>query len=91
LLKGCSPPKIRSVKKDAESEAGGFFAKTFGKAILQISEALADKAAASRIVNRAKIAVKTREQSEKLGVTNFKAIDFRNGVPLLEAISHESD
>jgi hypothetical protein len=76
---------------DAASEAGGFFAKTFGNAIEHFSQALADKAAAYRIVNRPKIALKTQERLEKLGVTNFKAIDFRNGVPLLEGISDESD
>lgn len=43
------------------------------------------------MVNRAKIVAKTRARLKKLGVTNFKAIDFRNGVPLLEGISDESD
>lgn len=76
---------------DAASEAGGFFAKTFGGAIEHYSQALADRAAAYRIVNRAKVAIKTQQRLKKLGVTNFKAIDFRNGVPLLEGISDESD
>ena len=76
---------------DAASEAGGFFAKTFGNAIEHFSQAIADKAAAYRIVNRVKIALKTQERLAKLGVTDFKAIDFRNGVPLLEGISDEPD
>jgi Fe-S oxidoreductase len=76
---------------DAASEAGGFFAKTFGEAIEHVSQALADKAAGYRIVNRAKVAKKTEERLEKLGVTvtNAKLIDYRNGIPLLEAISDE--
>jgi hypothetical protein len=37
---------------DAASEAGGFLARTFGEAIEHMSQALADKAAAYRIVNR---------------------------------------
>ncbi|MER8382096.1 DUF4393 domain-containing protein [Mesorhizobium sp. M1340] len=76
---------------DAASEAGGFFAKTFGKAIDHISEAMADKAAAYRVMNRANVVAKTQARLKQLGVSNFKAIDFRNGVPLLEGISDESD
>jgi hypothetical protein len=51
---------------------------------------LPDKAAAYRIMNRARVAIKTQKYLEEIGVTQVKAIDFRNGVPLLEAISDES-
>jgi hypothetical protein len=83
--------KLGQKSVDVVSGAGGFLARIFGPAIAQLSEALADKAAAYRVVNRAKVVGKTREQLKKLGVTDFKAIDPRNGLPLLEAISDEPD
>jgi hypothetical protein len=83
--------KLGQKSLDIASEAGGFFARTFGKAIEHIGAAVADKAAAYRVMNRAMVVAKTRKKLEKLGVTNMKAIDFRNGVPLLEGISDETD
>lgn len=76
---------------DVASEAGGFFAKTFGQAIAHVAEAFADKAAAYRVRNRASVVAKTRTHLERLGVEDFKAIDFRNGIPLLEGISEEPE
>jgi hypothetical protein len=76
---------------EAASDAGGWLAKTFGKAFDHMSEAFADKAAAYRVRNRATVVAKTRAHLEKLGVTDFKAIDFRSGIPLLESISDEPE
>nr|WIE92043.1 hypothetical protein P9270_002205 [Mesorhizobium sp. WSM4875] len=76
---------------EATGDFGGFFARTFGKAIEHIGEAMADKAAAYRLRNRARVVAKTKKYLDDLGVTDFKAIDFRNGIPLLEGISDEPD
>lgn len=83
--------KLGQRSLDVASEAGGFFRKTFGNAIDHIAEAMADKAAAYRVRNRASVVQKTRKHLERLGVHNMKAIDFRNGLPLIEGISDESD
>jgi hypothetical protein len=83
--------KLGQKSVDAASEAGGFFARTFGDAIEHVSQALTDKAAGYRIVNRARVVAKIQARLEALGVDSFKPISFRNGVPLLEGISDESD
>jgi hypothetical protein len=41
-------------------------------------------------VNRAQIVAKTRVRLEKLGVTNFKAIDFRNGGSIRRAYRRDA-
>lgn len=83
--------KLGQKSFDAATDAGGWLTKTFGKAIDHVSEAFADKAAAYRIRNRAKVFAKTRAYLEKLGVTDLRTIDFRNGIPLLESISDEPE
>lgn len=76
---------------EAATDAGGWLTKTFGKAFDHISEAFADKAAAYRIRNRAKVVAKTQVYLKKLGVTDLKTIDLRSGIPLLESISDEPE
>lgn len=76
---------------DVSREAGGFFSRTFEGTIEHLSAAMSDKAEGYRIVNRARVAQKTERRLKKLGVEEYKAIPFRNGVALLEGISDESD
>ncbi len=83
--------KLGQKSIDAGSDAGKWLTKTFGQAVEHVSEALADKAAGYRVRNRANVVAKTQAHLQKLGITDFKAIDFRSGIPLLEGISNEPE
>lgn len=76
---------------EATADASGFIVRIFGPAIEQYAGALADTAAAFRLVNRARIVEKTRAQLDKLGVKNIDTIQPRYFGPLFQAISDESD
>lgn len=76
----------------AASDAGAYVAGTFRGAIRYVAMAAEDKAAGFFIRNRAAVEVKTRARLEQLGVDrDFRPIGERNYVPLLEAVSVESD
>lgn len=72
--------------------AGGYLAGTFQGAIKYLAMAAEDSAAGMFIRNRARVLHKTKAYLAELGVDkDFRPIAERNAVPLLEAISLESD
>jgi hypothetical protein len=84
--------KLGQRSLETANRAGGYFAETFKEAIGHIAAAASDSAEAFRIRNRASVLVKTKAKLAALGVTeNYRAIEDRVAVPLIEAISVEGD
>ncbi|WP_133304748.1 hypothetical protein [Mesorhizobium sp. DCY119] len=77
---------------DASEKGARYLAETFSEAINAIAGAAADSAKGFRIRNRASVAVKTQSHLEALGLDiAFLEIEHRAAVPLIEALSLESD
>jgi hypothetical protein len=76
----------------AAEKAGGYLTATFRGAIGHLAQAAEDSAYGFRTRNAAKVEQKTRTCLKKLGVdSEYKLIDQRNAIPLVEAIEIESD
>lgn len=77
---------------DAGEKGARYLAETFADAINAIAGAAADSAKGFRIRNRASVAIKTQNHLRALGLeTSFIGIEDRAAIPLIEALSVESD
>lgn len=77
---------------DAGEKGGGYLTKTFEDAIHALAEAAADSANGFKIRNRASVAAKTAKHLKALGLdSQFLKIEERAAIPLIEALSVESD
>jgi hypothetical protein len=77
---------------DASEKASRYLADIFSEAINALAGAAADTAIGFRIRNRASVAIKTEKHLEALGLDrSFLKIEERAAVPLIEALSVESD
>lgn len=77
---------------DVGEKGGRYLAKVFEEAIHAMAGAVADSANGYKIRNRASVAVKTAKHLRELGLdTQFLNIEERAAIPLIEALSVESD
>lgn len=84
--------KTTSKAIDAGEKASRYFADTFSEAINALAGAAADSAIGFRIRNRASVAIKTQKHLQALGFDqDFLKIEERAAIPLIEALSIESD
>ncbi|RVQ47712.1 hypothetical protein CN059_14810 [Sinorhizobium medicae] len=84
--------KTTSKAIEAGEKGASYLATMFEEAIHALAGAAADSAIGFRIRNRASIAVKTEKHLRSLGLDrSFLVIEERAAVPLIEALSVESD
>jgi Abortive infection alpha len=85
--------KLGQKTVDTVTAAGRYLTKVFEEPIRFIAMTLNDSAAGMFIRNRASVIKKTEAHLARLGVKkdSFQRIEERNIIPLLEAISIESD
>lgn len=77
---------------EASEKASRYLAETFSEAINALAGAAADSAIGFRIRNRASVAIKTEKHLQALGLDrSFLQIEERAAIPLIEALSIESD
>ncbi|MBZ9870506.1 DUF4393 domain-containing protein [Mesorhizobium sp. BR1-1-9] len=77
---------------DAGEKGAHYLAETFADAINALAGAAADSAKGFRIRNRASVAIKTQRHLHALGLdTSYLGIEDRAAVPLIAAVSVESD
>lgn len=77
---------------DAGEKGARYLAEMFAEAVNALAGAAADSAKGFRIRNRASVAIKTQSHLQSLGLDiHFLRIENRAAVPLIEALSVESD
>lgn len=77
---------------DASEKGGRYLTGIFKEAIEAYAGAAADSAIGFRIRNRASVAIKTENHLQSLGLdSSFLRIEERAAIPLVDAISNESD
>lgn len=84
--------KLGQKSLETADKAGGWADSVFGKGMRHLGGAFEDSMAAYRVRNRIRVLEKTRVAIEKSGmIGSTKPIDPRIAVPILDAISDESD
>lgn len=84
--------KLGQKSLDVAEKTGGWLSRVFGGGFNQLGAAFEDSMAAFRIRNRIRVLEKTRKTIEDSGLSgNTRAIDPRVALPLIDAISDESD
>jgi hypothetical protein len=84
--------KLGQKALETADKTGGWVDSVFGEGFRQIGDAFADSMTGWRIRNRLRVLEKTRKAIEAAGMAgNTRPLAPRISVPLLEAISDESD
>ncbi|MCS6626264.1 hypothetical protein N0B44_25420 [Roseibacterium beibuensis] len=84
--------KLGERSLETADKAGGWATRVFGEGFQQLGGTWADSMAGYRFRNRVRVLQKTQAAIEKAGLTDdIRTLSDRLALPLLEAISDESD